>query len=223
MNDLNFKILKGEKVGIVGGSGNGKTTIISLLLGLYSVDNGEILINGTNIQNININSLRENIGIVSQDIVIFEDTIRYNLDLKGEFKDEELFEVLKAVDLIDVISNLPQGLDTLIDGTSYNLSGGQMQRLMIAKMILKKPEFIILDEATSALDFKTEKSILKYLTSFSDNTTLLIISHRLKAIEACDKVLVLDEHKIVAEGTHNELLKCSKIYSKLFGGDCDEN
>ena len=208
LNKLNFKILKGEKVGIVGGSGNGKTTIISLLLGLYSANNGEILINGTNIRNINISSLRKNIGIVSQDIALFKDTIRYNMDLKGEFKEEELFEVLKAVDLIDVISNLPQGLDTLIDGTSYNLSGGQKQRLMIAKMILKKPEFIILDE---------------YLTSFSNNTTLLIISHRPEALEVCDKVLVLDGHKIVVEGTHSELLKCSNIYSKLFGVDCDEN
>lgn len=217
LNNFNLKINKSEKVGIVGGSGNGKTTTVSLLLGLYETKNGSILINGIPISEINQATIRKNIGVVSQDIMIFEDTIRYNLNLGNDFSDEELYEALGAVNLTEMIEKLPEGIDTKISTVSHNLSGGQKQRLMIARLLLKKSSFIILDEATSALDIETEKDITEYLYSFSDDTTMLVISHRLEAIKNCDKIMVLDGHRIVDVGTHDELLRSSPIYFKLFG------
>lgn len=217
LNNFNLKINKGEKVGIVGGSGNGKTTMVSLLLGLYETKNGAILINGIPISEINQATIRKNIGVVSQDIMIFEDTVRYNLNFGNDFSDEELYEALDAVNLTEVIEKLPEGIDTEISTVSHNLSGGQKQRLMIARLLLKKSSFIILDEATSALDIETEKDITEYLSSFSDDTTMLVISHRLEAIKNCDKIMVLDGHRIVDVGTHDELLRSSPIYFELFG------
>lgn len=217
LNNFNLKINKGEKVGIVGGSGNGKTTTVSLLLGLYETKNGSILINGIPISEINRATIRKNIGVVSQDIMIFEDTIRYNLNLGNDFSDEELYEALDAVNLTEMIEKIPEGIDTKISTVSHNLSGGQKQRLMIARLLLKKSSFIILDEATSALDIETEKDITEYLSSFSDDTTMLVISHRLEAIKNCDKIMVLDGHRIVDVGTHDELLRSSPIYFELFG------
>lgn len=217
LNNFNLKINKGEKVGIVGGSGNGKTTMVFLLLGLYETKNGSILINGIPISEINQATIRKNIGVVSQDIMIFEDTVRYNLNFGNDFSDEELYEALDAVNLTEVIEKLPEGIDTEISTVSHNLSGGQKQRLMIARLLLKKSSFIILDEATSALDIETEKDITEHLSSFSDDTTMLVISHRLEAIKNCDKIMVLDGHRIVDVGTHDELLRSSPIYFELFG------
>lgn len=217
LNRFNLKINKGERVGIVGGSGNGKTTAISLLLGLYNTNNGSILINDIPISKINSTAIRKNIGVVSQDIMIFEDTVRYNLNLGNSYSDEEIYEALNAVNLTEIIAKLPNGIDTEISAVSHNLSGGQKQRLMIARLLLKKASFIILDEATSALDVETEKNITEYLSGISDDTTMLIISHRLEAIKNCNKIMVLDNHRIVDVGTHDELLRSSPIYFELFG------
>ena len=192
LNGFNLKINKGERVGIVGGSGNGKTTAISLLLGFYNTNNGSILINDIPLSKINSTAIRKNIGVVSQDIMIFEDTVRYNLNLGNSYSDEEIYEALNAVNLTEIIAKLPNGIDTEISAVSHNLSGGQKQRLMIARLLLKKASFIILDEATSALDVETEKNITEYLSGISDDTTMLIISHRLEAIKNCNKIMVLD-------------------------------
>lgn len=217
LKNFNIKINKGEKVGIVGGSGNGKTTAVSLLLGLYDVNNGQILINGIPVSKINPTSIRKNIGIVSQDIMIFDDTIRYNLNMGKSFSDEEINEALNAVELSEVIAKLPNGIDTEISSVSHNLSGGQKQRLMIARVLLKNANFIILDEATSALDVETEKAITEYVSELSKDATMLIISHRLEAIKNCNKIMVLEGHKIVDVGTHDELLKSSPSYFRMFG------
>lgn len=217
LNGFNLKINKGEKVGIVGASGNGKTTAISLLLGLYDTNNGSILINGIPLSEISLTAIRKNIGVVSQDIMIFEDTIRYNLNLGNNYSDEEIYEALNAVNLTEIIAKLPNGIDTEISAVSHNLSGGQKQRLMIARLLLKKASFIILDEATSALDVETEKNITEYLSGISNDTTMLIVSHRLEAIKKCNKIMVLDNHRIVDVGTHYKLLRSSPIYFELFG------
>lgn len=217
LNGFNLKINKGEKVGIVGASGNGKTTAISLLLGLYDTNNGSILINGIPLSEISLTAIRKNIGVVSQDIMIFEDTIRYNLNLGNNYSDEEIYEALNAVNLTEIIAKLPNGIDTEISAVSHNLSGGQKQRLMIARLLLKKASFIILDEATSALDVETEKNITEYLSAISNDTTMLIVSHRLEAIKKCNKIMVLDDHRIVDVGTHYKLLRSSPIYFELFG------
>lgn len=217
LSSLNFKINKGEKVAIVGNSGNGKTTTIALLLGFYKANKGSILVNGIPISEIDTATLRRKIGIVSQDIMIFEDTIRFNLSLGMNFSNEEIWTVLKVVDLFETIKSLPSGIDTVISASSYNLSGGQKQRLMIARLLLRMPDFIILDEATSALDIETEKAISEYIDSASKNATMLIISHRLETIKNCDKILVLNEHKIEDSGTHKDLLKKSPTYAAMFG------
>lgn len=217
LSELNFKINRNQKVAIVGNSGNGKTTIISLLLGFYETNKGTVLINGIPLSKINPSSLRKKIGVVSQDIMISEDTVRYNLNLGGKFTDDEIIQALKTVNLFDTINALPEGIDTVISPSTHNLSGGQKQRLMIARLLLQQPDFIIMDEATSALDIETEKAISKYINSISNNITLLIISHRLETIRNCDKILVLNDHKIEASGTHIELLNSSPTYAAMFG------
>lgn len=217
LSELNFKINRNEKVAIVGNSGNGKTTTISLLLGFYETNKGTVLINGIPLSKINTASLRKKIGVVSQDIMIFEDTVRYNLNLGAEFTDDEIIQALKNVSLFDTINALPEGIDTVISPSTHNLSGGQKQRLMIARLLLRHPDFIIMDEATSALDIETEKAISKYINSISNNITLLIISHRLETIRNCDKILVLNDHKIEASGAHTELLNSSPTYAAMFG------
>lgn len=219
LKDINFSVKNGEKVGLVGASGNGKTTISSLLLGFYSLNYGNIFINNIPINKISVLSLREKIGMVSQEISIFEDSIRYNLCLGKNYSDEEIFNALKDVDLFNDIKKMPEGIDTVISQTSCNLSGGQKQRIMIARVILKKPEFIILDEATSALDVKTEKAIIKRFDEKFKNSAILIISHRLETIKNCNKIFVLNNKKTEISGTHKKLLKTSGTYASLFGGN----
>ncbi len=219
LKDINFSVKNGEKVGLVGASGNGKTTISSLLLGFYSLNYGNIFINNIPINKISVLSLREKIGMVSQEISIFEDSIRYNLCLGKNYSDEEIFNALKDVDLFNDIKKMPEGIDTVISQTSCNLSGGQKQRIMIARVILKNPEFIILDEATSALDVKTEKAIIKRFDEKFKNSAILIISHRLETIKNCNKIFVLNNKKTEISGTHKKLLKTSDTYASLFGGN----
>lgn len=215
---VSFKISKGERVGFVGTSGAGKTTLITLILGFYRPVSGEIFINDIPIKNINLASLRKLIGVVSQDILLFDESVRYNLNLGNTYSEEEIWNALEAVELKGLVQGLPQGLDTKISAASHNLSGGQKQRLMIARILLKKASFIILDEATSALDIETEEKIINQLTTLYHDTTLVVISHRLAAIRDCDHLFVLHEHGIAAEGRHADLLRSSQIYKAMFGG-----
>lgn len=215
---VSFKISKGERVGFVGTSGAGKTTLITLILGFYRPVSGEIFINDIPIKNINLASLRKLIGVVSQDILLFDESVRYNLNLGNTYSEEEIWNALEAVELKGLVQGLPQGLDTKISAASHNLSGGQKQRLMIARILLKKASFIILDEATSALDIETEEKIINRLTTLYHDTTLVVISHRLAAIRDCDHLFVLHEHGIAAEGRHADLLRSSQIYKAMFGG-----
>lgn len=217
LKEFNLSINAGEKIGIVGHSGNGKTTVTSLLLGFYRVNNGVILINDIPLENIDQKQLRKMIGVVSQDVMIFEDTIRYNLNLGNDYSDDEIYSALDDVKLLDVVNALPNGIDTVISPTAYNLSGGQKQRLMIARMMLRKPSFIILDEATSSLDVETEKFITQMLNEKMMDATVIVISHRFETIRNCQSIVVLNDHTVEAIGTHESLIGCSDTYRALYG------
>ena len=217
LKGFNLKINSGERIGIVGHSGNGKTTITSLLLGFYQVNNGTILINDISLENIDQKQLRKMIGVVSQDVMIFEDTIRYNLNLGNDYSGDEIYSALDAVKLLDVINALPNGIDTVISSTTHNLSGGQKQRLMIARMLLRKPSFIILDEATSSLDVETEKFIIQMLNEKMMDATVIVISHRYETIRNCQRIVVLNDHTVEAIGVHESLIEDSATYKALYG------
>lgn len=217
LKEFNLSINAGEKIGIVGHSGNGKTTITSLLLGFYQVNQGKILINDIPLEDIDQAQMRKKIGIVSQDVMIFEDTIRYNLNLGDDYSDDEIYSALDAVNLLDITNALPNGIDTVISPATHNLSGGQKQRLMIARMLLRKPLFIILDEATSSLDVETEKLITQMLNEKMIDATVIVISHRFETIRNCQRIVVLNNHMVEAIGTHESLIRCSDTYRALYG------
>ena len=217
LRNFNLRITAVKRIGIVVHSGNGKTTITSLLLGFYQVKKGVILINDIPIADIDQIQLRKKIGIVSQDVIIFEDTIRYNLNLGNDYSDDEIYDALKSVELLDAVNALPNRIDTVISSVSHNLSGGQKQRLMIARMLLRKPSFIILDEATSSLDVETEKVITQMLNEKMLNATLIVISHRFETIRNCQEVVVINNYTVEAIDTPEALIENSPTYRALYG------
>ena len=217
LNDLSFKIKANETVAFVGKSGVGKTTIFSLIDRLYTAQDGEILIDGININTLDKDIIRDNISIITQSPYIFNFTIKDNLKItKQNATDEEIIEACKVAQLHDFIMSLPKKYDTLVGEGGLNLSGGQRQRLAIARALLKQTEIILFDEATSALDNETQKSIQTAINNMKGIYTILIIAHRLSTVKECDKIYVLDEGKIVGEGTHSELLKNNEYYQRLY-------
>lgn len=218
LHELSFKINKGEKFALVGHSGGGKSTIINLIPRFYDVTNGAILIDGINIKNYDINSLRNNISIVLQDNFIFTGTIRENLKIiKPAATDEDLFSVLQSSYLYDFVMSTEKGLDTQVGERGLLLSGGQKQRLGIARAFLKDSTIIIFDEATSALDNESEFYIKKAIENLMKDKTVIIIAHRFSTINDVDKIIVIDEGKIVEQGSRNELLQNPKgKFKKLY-------
>lgn len=217
LNDLSFKINANETVAFVGKSGGGKSTIFSLIDKLYTVSDGEILIDGININSLDKDSIRDNISIITQAPYIFNFTVKENLKItKQNATDEEIIEACKVAQLHDFIMSLPKKYDTLVGEGGLNLSGGQRQRLAIARALLKQTEIILFDEATSALDNETQKSIQTAINNMKGVYTILIIAHRLSTVKDCDKIYVLDCGKIVGEGTHTDLLKNNEYYQKLY-------
>ena len=217
LKNISFKAKPGEKVAIVGSSGSGKSTISRLLFRFYDVTSGLIKIDGQDIRDVTQNSLRSVIGIVPQDTVLFNDTIYYNI-LYG--RPDALFEdVEKAAKLSRIhefITNLPDNYQTKVGERGLKLSGGEKQRIAIARTILKKPRILVFDEATSALDSETESDILLSLDEVSANHTTLTIAHRLSTIINSDKILVLENGELVEAGTHNNLLKLNGRYSGMW-------
>lgn len=216
LDGINLSIKAGETVAFVGPSGAGKTTLCSLLPRFYEVDEGRITIDGIDIRDIKLQSLRKNIGIVQQDVFLFSGTIRENIaygDLTAT--DEQIWEAARRASLDQVIRELPDGMDTIIGERGVKLSGGQKQRLSIARMFLKNPPILILDEATSALDTETEAQIQKSLTELAVGRTTLIIAHRLSTIKNADRIIVVTKDGIVEQGSHQELLIAGGVYSQL--------
>lgn len=216
LEDINLSIKAGETVAFVGPSGAGKTTICSLIPRFYEVNEGAISIDGLNIQDVTMQSLRSQIGIVQQDVFLFTGTIEENIAYgKKDATTEEIREAAKKAHLEDFIAGLPQGYDTQIGERGLKLSGGQKQRLAIARMFLKNPPILILDEATSALDTETEKIIQKSLMELAENRTTLIIAHRLATIRDADRVLVVTEDGIAEDGSYSELVVQDGIFARL--------
>lgn len=216
LKDFSLDIKKGQTVALVGQSGSGKSTIANLLTRFYDVNEGTIAIDGIEIKDINLQSLRELMGLVTQDSILFNDTIKANIALgKQDATDDEIIEALKIANAFEFVQDLPLGIHTNIGDSGNKLSGGQKQRLSIARAVLKNPPIMILDEATSALDTESEKFVQIALENMMQNRTSIVIAHRLSTIQKADKIVVMQKGQIVEQGTHEELIARQGIYNKL--------
>ncbi|MFK8011623.1 MAG: ABC transporter ATP-binding protein [Marinicellaceae bacterium] len=217
LKNINMTLEKSQITAFVGQTGSGKSTLMKLLLRFYTPFNGTIMIGGININEIKINELRKSIGLVSQDIFLFDGTIKDNIAYgKNNSTDDEIIHAAKGAEALDFINDLPQGFQTLVGERGMKLSGGQRQRISLARAILKDPPILILDEATSAVDNETESAIQKSMIQIAKERTLLVIAHRLSTIVNADIIHVLEQGSIVESGTHIQLLKNNGIYSKLW-------
>jgi subfamily B ATP-binding cassette protein MsbA len=217
LKNLSLNIDGKTSAALVGLSGGGKSTILNLIPRFYNLTDGEILIDGQNINEVQLNSLRKNISLVSQDIVLFDDTVKANIGYGNIMAtDEEIIEAAKKAAAHDFISNLSEGYETVIGEAGVKLSGGQKQRLSIARAILKNSSIILLDEATSALDTESETQVQNAIQNLIKDKTTLIIAHRLATIKNVNKIFVIDQGKVAEEGTHAELINNSIIYKKLY-------
>ncbi len=216
LKDFSLQIKKGQTVALVGQSGSGKSTIANLLTRFYDVNDGSISIDGINIKDMNVQSLRSLMGLVTQDSILFNDTIKANIALgKLDATDDEIIEALKIANAYEFVKDLPQGIYTNIGDSGNKLSGGQKQRLSIARAVLKNPPIMILDEATSALDTESEKFVQVALENMMQNRTSIVIAHRLSTIQKADVIVVMQKGKIVEQGTHEELIAHNGTYNKL--------
>lgn len=215
--DINFKVNPGQTVGIIGTTGSGKSTIMNLLCRFYDTTQGEVLVDGENVKNLDLYNLRDNIGMAMQDVFLFSDTIEGNIAYGRP--DCSFDEVKKAAIMADAnhfIMEMPEGYDTIVGERGVGLSGGQKQRISLARALLKKPSILILDDTTSAVDMETESYIQQQLTNIEKNCTIFIIAYRISSIKDADLILVMDKGHIIEQGTHEELLKKDGYYAAAF-------
>ena len=217
LRGINLHLSPGEKVAVVGASGGGKSTLVQVILGMYTPQQGQVLINGVPVQRIGLPCLREHVATVLQHPALFNDTVRQNLTLGRDKPDESLWRALAIAQLDDTIAAMPNQLDTMIGRQGVRLSGGQRQRLAIARMVLSDPSIVILDEATSALDSDTEHRLHEALDEFLSQRTTLIIAHRLSAVKKADRACVFEDGRIIEEGHHDELIRRDGLYAQLYG------
>jgi subfamily B ATP-binding cassette protein MsbA len=215
LSDINLEVRAGESLAIVGRSGSGKSTLVNLLPRFYDVIAGAVRIDGHDVREFELRNLREQIAVVSQEIVLFDDTIRNNIAFGRAVPDAEVERAAEAAHILEFVRSQPEGLDTLVGDRGMLLSGGQRQRIAIARALLKDAPILILDEATSALDTEAERHIQAALAQLVRNRTTFIIAHRLSTVEQADRILVLDAGRIAESGTHQELLTHGGLYAQL--------
>lgn len=217
LRDINFKVMPGQTVGIIGATGSGKSTLMNLLCRFYDVTEGQILVDGVDVKNYDLYSLRGNIGMAMQDVFLFSDTIEGNIAYgKSDASLEDVIAAAKLANAHDFISEMPQGYDTIVGERGVGLSGGQKQRISLARALLKNPAIVILDDTTSAVDMETETQIQEALHSIASNHTVFLIAHRISSIKSADLILVLDNGTILEAGTHDELIEKNGYYSTVF-------
>ena len=216
LKNFTITVPKGKTIALVGQSGSGKSTIANLLTRFYDVNEGTVTIDGIDIKDMKLESLRGLMGLVTQDSILFNDTIKNNILLgKENATDDEVIEALKIANAYEFVMNLPNGIETNIGDAGNKLSGGQKQRLSIARAVLKNPPIMILDEATSALDTESEKFVQIALENMMQNRTSIVIAHRLSTIQKADLIVVMQKGKIVEQGTHEQLIAMNGKYNKL--------
>ncbi len=217
LKGINLEANKSEFIALVGSSGGGKSSLMNLLMRFYDVNGGEILINGTNLKDIKIHSLRQNIGLVTQRVYIFNDTVAKNVAYGREFNEDAVINALKLANAYEFVSKLDNGINTILNEFGTNLSGGQRQRIAIARALYQNPQILIFDEATSALDNESEKEITKAINNLRSKKIIFVIAHRLSTVESADKIAVLSDGKIIDSGSDEELSKRNEIYARLKG------
>jgi ATP-binding cassette subfamily B protein len=217
LRDMSFSAAPGQLVALVGPSGGGKTTTSQLVPRLYDVRSGAVRIDGVDVRDASFTSLRQSIGMVTQDVHLFHDTIRANLlYAKPDAADDEIAEVLRAAQTMALIESLPEGLDTVVGDRGYRLSGGEKQRVAIARLLLKAPDVVVLDEATAHLDSESERAVQLALKTALAGRTSLDIAHRLSTVRDADQILVLRDGRIEERGRHDELLAAGGLYAELY-------
>ena len=217
LKNINIKIKSGETIGIIGGTGTGKSSLVNLIPRLYDATKGEVKVGGVNVKDYDIKALRNSVACVLQKNVLFSGTIKENLRWgKEDASDEEIERVSKLAQADEFVKTFPKAYDTYIEQGGTNVSGGQKQRLCIARALLKKPKILILDDSTSAVDTKTDSLIRKAFREELPNTTKIIIAQRISSVEDSDKIIVMDNGKINGIGTHEELLKTNEIYKEVY-------
>lgn len=217
LKGINLEANKSEFIALVGSSGGGKSSLMNLLMRFYDVNGGEILINGINLKDIKIHSLRQNIGLVTQRVYIFNDTVAKNVAYGREFNEDAVVNALKLANAYEFVSKLDNDINTILNEFGTNLSGGQRQRIAIARALYQNPQILIFDEATSALDNESEKEITKAINNLRSKKIIFVIAHRLSTVENADKIAVLSDGKIIDSGSDKELSKRNEIYARLKG------
>jgi ATP-binding cassette subfamily B protein len=217
LSNITFTAEPGETIAILGSTGSGKSTLVSLIPRLYDPTEGSIFIDGIDVREYKLDTLRSSIGVVLQDTILFTGSIKDNIKWgKEEASDEEIIEAAKAAQAHDFIMSFPEGYDTQLGQMGVNLSGGQKQRLAIARALIKKPAILILDDSTSAVDLGTEARIHKAIKEFMKNATCFVIAQRVSSVMDADKIIILDGGRIEAVGTHEELMEKSPTYQDIY-------